>query len=110
MGGNLLTFASWRIVYTMTLPLGGPGFILAWWWLLYLRRPERRRLDYDGSLLDEIPIAPGATRAGFVDEAQRFGLRLPCMDEVIDVTLARANSAERGDLSTMVLRSIGHSD
>jgi DHA2 family multidrug resistance protein len=50
MGGNLLEFASWRVVYGITLGLGGLGSILAWWWLPNLRRPERRRLDYYGAL------------------------------------------------------------
>src|SRR5215475_12762377 len=50
MGGNLLEFASWRVVYGITLPLCGLGFILAWWWLPNLSRPERRRLDYYGAL------------------------------------------------------------
>src|SRR5437899_1595371 len=50
MGGNLLEYASWRAVYTMTLPLSGLGFILAWWWLPYLGRPQRQRLDYYGAL------------------------------------------------------------
>jgi DHA2 family multidrug resistance protein len=50
MGGNLLEFASWRIVYGITLALGGVGSILAWWLLPNLRRPERRRLDYAGAL------------------------------------------------------------
>jgi MFS transporter, DHA2 family, multidrug resistance protein len=49
MGGNLLEFASWRIVYAITLPLSGLGLLLAWWLLPPLRRPERRRLDYVGS-------------------------------------------------------------
>jgi DHA2 family multidrug resistance protein len=50
MGGNLLEFASWRVVYGITLCLGGLGSILAWWWMPNLRRPERRRLDYYGAL------------------------------------------------------------
>jgi len=50
MGGNLLEFASWRVVYGITLGLSGLGSILAWWWLPNLRRPERRRLDYYGAL------------------------------------------------------------
>jgi len=51
MGGNLLEYASWRVVYAITLPLSGLGLILAWWLLPPLRRPERRRLDYVGSLI-----------------------------------------------------------
>jgi len=57
MGGNLLESASWRIVYTMTLPLSGLGFILAWWWLPHLGRPERRRLDYYGSLTMAVAVS-----------------------------------------------------
>jgi EmrB/QacA subfamily drug resistance transporter len=57
MGGNLLEFASWRVVYAITLPLSGMGFILAWWWLPHLRRPERRRLDYYGSLAITVAVS-----------------------------------------------------
>jgi EmrB/QacA subfamily drug resistance transporter len=57
MGGNLLEFASWRVVYGITLPLSGLGFILAWWWLPSLRRPERRRLDYYGALAITILVS-----------------------------------------------------
>jgi EmrB/QacA subfamily drug resistance transporter len=57
MGGNLLEFASWRVVYAMTLPLGGMGLILAWWWLPHLGRPERRRLDYYGSLTMAVAVS-----------------------------------------------------
>jgi len=57
MGGNLLEFASWRVVYAITLPLSGLGFLLAWWWLPALRRPERRRLDYSGSLIITVAVS-----------------------------------------------------
>jgi EmrB/QacA subfamily drug resistance transporter len=57
MGGNLLEFASWRVVYGITLPLCGLGFILAWWWLPYLQRPERRRFDYYGALIITVVIS-----------------------------------------------------
>ena len=57
MGGNLLEFASWRAVYTMTLPLSGLGFALAWWWLPYLGRPPRRRLDYYGALTMVVAVS-----------------------------------------------------
>jgi EmrB/QacA subfamily drug resistance transporter len=57
MGGNLLEVASWRIVYTVTLLLSGVGLILAWWWLPNLGRPERRRLDYYGSLTMVVAVS-----------------------------------------------------
>jgi DHA2 family multidrug resistance protein len=57
MGGNLLEFASWRVVYGITLPLCGLGFILAWWLLPNLQRPERRRLDYYGVIIISIVIS-----------------------------------------------------
>ena len=57
MGGNLLEIASWRIVYAITLPLSGVGFILSWWWLPPLRRPERRRLDYYGALTMTVAVS-----------------------------------------------------
>src|ERR671925_2265158 len=57
MGGNLLEFASWRVVYGIPLHLCGLGFILAWWWLPYLQRPERRRLDYYGALAITVVVS-----------------------------------------------------
>ncbi|MGH8059436.1 MAG: DHA2 family efflux MFS transporter permease subunit, partial [Candidatus Entotheonellia bacterium] len=57
MGGNLLEIASWRVVYAITLPLSGLGLILAWWLLPPLRRPERRRLDYVGSLTMTVVVS-----------------------------------------------------
>jgi EmrB/QacA subfamily drug resistance transporter len=57
MGGNMLEFASWRVVYAMTLPLSGLGFLLSWWWLPRLRRPERRRFDYYGACTMTIAVA-----------------------------------------------------
>jgi EmrB/QacA subfamily drug resistance transporter len=57
MGGNLLEFASWRVVYAVTLALSGVGLILAWWWLPYLGRPQRRRLDYYGSLTMTVAVS-----------------------------------------------------
>ena len=50
MGGYLLQFASWRAIYVMLAPLIGTGFLLAWWFLPPLQRPERRRLDQYGLL------------------------------------------------------------
>jgi EmrB/QacA subfamily drug resistance transporter len=57
MGGNLLEFASWRIIYAVTLFMGGVGLILAWWWLPHLPRPARRRLDYYGSLTMVVAVS-----------------------------------------------------
>ena len=57
MGGNLLEFASWRIVYAVTLPLSGVGLLLAWWLLPPLRRPERRRLDVLGLLTLAVAVS-----------------------------------------------------
>jgi EmrB/QacA subfamily drug resistance transporter len=57
MGGNLLEFASWRVVYAVTLPLSGVGFLLSWWKLPPLRRPERRRLDVYGLLTMTVAVS-----------------------------------------------------
>jgi EmrB/QacA subfamily drug resistance transporter len=57
MGGNLLEAASWRAVYTMTLFMSGLGFVLAWWWLPPLGRPQRRRLDWYGSLTMMVSVS-----------------------------------------------------
>ena len=57
MGGNLLEVASWRVVYAATLPLCGLGFVLSWWLLPSLRRPERRRLDPYGVLTLTVAVS-----------------------------------------------------
>jgi DHA2 family multidrug resistance protein len=57
MGGNLLEFASWRVVYAVSLIMSGLGCIMAWWWLPTLRRPARRRLDYYGSLTMTVAVS-----------------------------------------------------
>jgi MFS family permease len=57
MGGNLLEAASWRAVYTMTLFMSGLGLVLAWWWLPALGRPQRRRLDWYGSLTMVVAVS-----------------------------------------------------
>jgi MFS transporter, DHA2 family, multidrug resistance protein len=57
MGGNLLEVASWRVVYAVTLPMSGLGFVLSWWLLPHLRRPERRRLDPYGVLTLTVAVS-----------------------------------------------------
>jgi EmrB/QacA subfamily drug resistance transporter len=57
MGGNLLEVASWRVVYAISLLMSGAGLLMAWWWLPQLRRPERRNLDYYGSLTMTIAVS-----------------------------------------------------
>jgi EmrB/QacA subfamily drug resistance transporter len=56
MGGYLLEFASWRMVYVVLLPLSSLGFVLGWSFLPPLRRPERRRLDHYGLLSMAVAI------------------------------------------------------
>jgi len=48
LGGYLVQFASWRVIYVMILPIAGIAFLLAWWFLPTLQRPARRRLDHYG--------------------------------------------------------------
>ncbi len=57
MGGYLVQFASWRVVYLMLLPLVSTAFLLAWWFLPTLQRPERRRLDYYGLLSMAVAVS-----------------------------------------------------
>lgn len=57
VGGNLLEHSSWRIVYVISLFMSGLGFVLAWLWLPNLRRPERRRMDYYGSITITIAVS-----------------------------------------------------
>ncbi len=56
MGGYLLEFASWRIVYFVMIPLSSLGVLLAWWLLPVLHRPDRRRLDQYGLLTIGIAV------------------------------------------------------
>ena len=56
MGGYLLEFASWRMVYLVMVPLSGVGLLLAWWLLPALTRPDRRRLDQYGLLTVGIAV------------------------------------------------------
>jgi hypothetical protein len=51
---------------------------------------------------------PGATRAGVVDAEEGLGLRWHLADEVIKITLARAQSAEGHDRSAVLLRYRGY--
>src|SRR5207245_5840955 len=46
-----------RVVYMMTLPLVGLGFVPAWCWLPSLGRPQRRRLDYYGALTMVVAVS-----------------------------------------------------
>jgi EmrB/QacA subfamily drug resistance transporter len=57
MGGYLLEFASWRMVYIFMLPLSGLGFLLAMWFLPVLQRPDYRRLDYYGLLSMSVAVS-----------------------------------------------------
>jgi hypothetical protein len=58
----------------------------------------------------EIPVEPVATRAGFVDEDEVFGFRLHLADQLIDVTLTRADGPKIHDLGAMSLSHVSHSD
>jgi hypothetical protein len=62
------------------------------------------------TLLREIAIEPVATGSGFRDKDQMVGLRLELSGELIDVTVARAESPEIDDLRTVVLRDIRDRD
>ena len=57
MGGNLLEYASWRVVYAISLLMSGAGALMAWLWLPNLHRPARRRMDYYGSITVTIAIS-----------------------------------------------------
>jgi MFS family permease len=57
LGGYLVQFASWRVIYVMILPLACTAFLLALWFLPPLRRPARRRLDIYGLLSMAIAVS-----------------------------------------------------
>jgi hypothetical protein len=57
-----------------------------------------------------VAIEPIPTRTSFVDKEQMLTFRLQLTDELIEVTLTRANGPEIGDLSTLILSDRGHRD
>jgi hypothetical protein len=56
----------------------------------------------------QIAVEPVATRAGFIDKDEVFGLGLHLPDELVEVTLAGADGAQIGHLSAVILSHIGH--
>jgi hypothetical protein len=60
--------------------------------------------------LGQIALEPIATGTGFVDEDQMFGFGLDLSGELIDVALTGANASEVGDLGTVILSHVRHSD
>lgn len=51
LGGLIATYAHWRWIFLINLPIGLAGIVLAWRFLPNLREPEPRRLDVPGLLL-----------------------------------------------------------
>ena len=58
--------------------------------------------------LGQLAGEPGATGASCRDEDEVVGLRVHLTKEVSNITLAGANAAEGGDLSTVILRHVGY--
>ena len=56
----------------------------------------------------QIAVEPVATGSGFIDKDEVCGLGLHLADELIDVTLTRANGAQVGHLGAMILGDIRH--
>jgi hypothetical protein len=72
---------------------------------------QRRRDDPAVvAFVTQIAIELVATGSGFIDKDQAVGLRLELSGELIDVTVARADSPEIDHLSAVVLRDIRDSD
>jgi EmrB/QacA subfamily drug resistance transporter len=51
LGGLIVHWLHWRVIFLMNLPLSLLGFILAWKWMPDFREPGRSRLDLGGFLL-----------------------------------------------------------
>jgi hypothetical protein len=62
----------------------------------------------DMAFFRQIAIEPIPTGARLIDKDQMLGLGLHLADEVVNVTLACANSTEGADLGAVLLSDIGH--
>jgi EmrB/QacA subfamily drug resistance transporter len=51
LGGLIVHWLHWRVIFLMNLPLSLAGFILAWRWMPDFRDPAHSRLDLPGFLL-----------------------------------------------------------
>ncbi len=57
LGGVIVHWLHWRVIFLMNLPVGLLGFVLAWRWMPELRVEEPSRLDATGFLLIGSSIA-----------------------------------------------------
>jgi hypothetical protein len=72
-------------------------------------RDQRWRYDpTDVAFFHQIAIQPIATWASFIDKDEVFGLRLKFPNEVVEVTLAGTNGAQKDDLGRVILADICH--
>jgi hypothetical protein len=62
----------------------------------------------DRAFLRQIAIEPVPTGARLIDKDPMLGLGWQLADEVVNVTLAWANSTEGADLGAVLLSDIGH--
>ena len=51
LGGFITSYASWRWIFYLNLPIGLAGAVLAWLWVQNVRSQEHRPLDWRGFLL-----------------------------------------------------------
>jgi EmrB/QacA subfamily drug resistance transporter len=57
LGGAIVTFADWRWIFFMNLPIAVVGLILAWRFLPNVRAEGRQRVDIPGILLSGLGLA-----------------------------------------------------
>jgi hypothetical protein len=56
----------------------------------------------------QIALEPVPTGSGFIDKDQMLGFGVHLADEVVKVTVARADGPEGGDLGAMLFSDVGH--
>ena len=57
LGGFITTYADWRWIFVINIPIGIAGIVLATLYLPEVREPERRKLDRTGFLLSGFGLA-----------------------------------------------------
>jgi EmrB/QacA subfamily drug resistance transporter len=57
VGGFLTTFATWRLIFYLNVPIGLVGIALAWWLIRNLDATARRPFDVTGFLLNGFAMA-----------------------------------------------------
>ncbi len=86
LGGFITSYASWRWIFYLNVPIGVIGALLAWLWVRNTRSAEHRPLDWRGFVLigsSSVCIVYGMSMIGGTANAWR----VPCLLLVAGVVL-----------------------